>query len=114
MCMKKLVCPFFSKRSQKVSFFTVLILFIGFFMLPNSSLLAQTSGLVTDKATGKPLEGVSVMVKTAQKGTNTNSVGRYLITADNPQNAILVFSLVGFKTIEEPIKGKTTINVELR
>ena len=113
MCMKKLVCPFFSKRSQKVSFFVVLILFIGFFMLPNSSLLAQTSGLVTDKATGKPLEGVSVMVKTAQKGTNTNSVGRYLITADNPQNAILVFSLVGFKTIEEPIKGKTTINVEL-
>lgn len=113
MCMKKLLCPFFSKRSQKVSFFAVLILFIGFFMLPNSSLLAQTSGLVTDKATGKPLEGVSVMVKTAQKGTNTNSVGRYLITADNPQNAILVFSLVGYKTIEEPIKGKTTINVEL-
>ncbi len=74
---------------------------------------AQISGLVTEKTTGKPLEGVSVTIKNETTGTITNNVGRFLIKANNPQTAVLVFSLIGYKPIEEPLKGRTSISVEL-
>ncbi len=83
------------------------------FILPAEYSHAQVSGLVTEKATGKPLEGVSVTLKDEKKGTSTNSVGRYLLKVDNQQKAILVFSLVGYKTIERPVNKQSTIDIEL-
>jgi len=74
---------------------------------------AQVSGLVTEKNTGKPLEGVSVTVKNESGGTSTNATGRFLLQKANPQTAILVFSFTGYKSIEEPVRGRTSINMEL-
>ena len=67
-------------------------------------------GTVSDQA-GVPLLGVTVAVKGENSGTTTNIDGQYSIAIE-PED-ILVFSFVGFKTIEEPVSGRREINVEL-
>ncbi|MFX0555530.1 SusC/RagA family TonB-linked outer membrane protein [Maribacter sp. CXY002] len=72
---------------------------------------AQTvTGTVSD-ATG-PLPGASVLVKGTTNGTQTDFDGNYAINvADN--NSVLVFSYIGFKTVEVPVNGQTTINLTM-
>lgn len=73
---------------------------------------AQTiSGTVTDDK-NEPLIGVSVAVKNTTKGTMTDVDGKYNITV-NDQNAVLVFSLVGYAKQEIQTGSKTVINVQL-
>lgn len=60
---------------------------------------------------GLPLPGVSVKIKGSNRGAMTNSAGAY--TLGVPADASLTFSFIGFKTIEEVIGGRTTINVTL-
>ena len=112
MRMKKLAASANFVFPSKTVFVGIIfsMVLLGF---PSKHLSAQTSGLVIEKTTGRPLEGVSVTVKNEKTGTPTNNVGRYLIKVDNPQKAILVFSLVGYKSMEEPINGRTVINVEM-
>ncbi|SHF44066.1 SusC/RagA family TonB-linked outer membrane protein [Pedobacter caeni] len=60
----------------------------------------------------KPLVSVSVYVKGKSNiGTSTDQNGRYSIKV--PQNATLVFKMVGFIAVEEPA-SRPTINVILR
>src|SRR5258705_3715998 len=112
MRMKKLSCPaiypFFKTKLTAAIFF-----FLGLLVFPNKQSSAQTNGLVIEKTTGRPLEGVNVTIKNEKTGTTTNSAGRYLLKVDDPQKAILVFSLVGYRSVEEPLNGRTVINVEL-
>ena len=61
--------------------------------------------------TGEPLAGVSITVKGTRTGTTTNTEGNYSITAAD--NAVLVFSYVGYETIEETIGGRSTISVSM-
>lgn len=58
----------------------------------------SVNGVVVDE-TDKPLSGVSVTVKGTQKGTTTNNNGRFSIDVDN-ENAVLIFSTVGYETQE--------------
>ncbi|MCH5235115.1 MAG: SusC/RagA family TonB-linked outer membrane protein [Muribaculaceae bacterium] len=68
------------------------------------------SGTVTD-ATGEVLIGVSVSVKGDQtKGTATDIDGNYVLS-NVPANGTLIFSYVGFGSLEESVKGRTTIDV---
>ncbi len=57
-----------------------------------------------------PLSGVVVMIKGTTITTMTGTDGTYAITA-GPEAKILSFSLRGMKTLEEPIAGRTVINV---
>src|SRR5690606_12657610 len=60
---------------------------------------------------GEPLVGVSVTVKGSTVGTATDSQGNYSIEV--PGNGTLVFSYVGFATKEEPVNGRSSIDVVL-
>ncbi len=60
---------------------------------------------------GLPLPGVSVKVKGTNQGAMTGPSGTYALSA--PANATLTFSFIGYKTIEEVIKGRTAITVTL-
>ncbi len=112
MRMKKLLGSIiYTFPSKKV--LVGITFFVGLLVFSNKQLSAQTSGSVIEKGTGRPLEGVSITVKDEKTGSTTNSVGRYLIKVDNPQKAILVFSLVGYKSIEETLKGRTTLDISL-
>ncbi len=68
------------------------------------------AGQVKDQQ-GLPLPGVSVRVKGTSLGASTEANGAYKLKAK--ADAILTFSFIGFKTIEQPINNRTTINVTL-
>lgn len=72
---------------------------------------AQTvSGTVTDES--GPLPGANVSVKGTSNGTTTDFDGNYTLN-NVPEDAILVFSFVGYKTQEIGVNGRSTINVNL-
>lgn len=69
------------------------------------------SGKVTDKNDGSPLPGVSVIVKGTTAGTITNANGIYTINAQ--RKSTLVFSFLGYETLQIPVENQTAINVQL-
>ncbi len=70
----------------------------------------KVAGKVT--ADGEGLPGVNVLVKGSSTGTITDVEGNYGITVPN-EDDILAFSSIGYLTREEPVNGRTTINVVL-
>lgn len=83
-------------------------------LLAATSVFAQSNltvtGVVTEKATGYPAIGVSVLVKGTTNGTITSIDGDYSLT-DVPKNATLVFSYVGMLAQEVAVGGQTKVNV---
>nr|WP_236971908.1 TonB-dependent receptor [Membranihabitans marinus] len=61
---------------------------------------------------GEPLIGVNVLVKGSDKGTVTDFDGKYQLQ-DVDEQAVLVFSYIGYVSQEIAVNGRTTINVEL-
>ena len=70
------------------------------------------SGKVTDAATGESLIGVTVVVKGTTQGVTTNAEGAYAIKV--PSNSTLTFTYIGYTALDEPVNGRTTINVQLK
>jgi TonB-linked SusC/RagA family outer membrane protein len=70
----------------------------------------RVTGRVTS-ATGEGLGGVSITVKGSRAGTTTDATGNFAITV--PDNAVLVFSSVGYETKEIAVAGQSAINVQL-
>ncbi|MFS8616313.1 MAG: TonB-dependent receptor [Solitalea sp.] len=75
--------------------------------------LLQTSirGTITDKETGAGLPGATVQVKGTTIGTSADENGNYEI--NSPGDAVLVFSLMGYKSLEVPAGDQTRIDVQL-
>lgn len=71
----------------------------------------EVSGQVTDSS-GAPLPGVAVFVKDDKSiGTTTDVNGRYILSV--PDDAVIVFSMIGFDQQEVNVSGRTTINIRL-
>ncbi|WP_299709269.1 SusC/RagA family TonB-linked outer membrane protein [uncultured Tenacibaculum sp.] len=90
-------------------------LFFSLFLLCFSliSYAQQTiKGSVTEKGTGEPLPGVSILVKGEVRGTETDFNGNYEIKNVKASD-ILVFSFIGMKTTEIKVGNQTSINVQL-
>ena len=92
--------------------FTFFLTFLlGMFV---TALYAQThtvSGTVIDKDANEPLIGANVLIKGTTIGTVTDLDGKYTLQAGDKD--ILVFSYLSMKTIEEPVNGRTVINVKM-
>ncbi len=71
----------------------------------------KIKGTVIDD-TGETQPGVTVMIKGTKVGTVTDIDGNYEIMVE-PTAQTLLFSLIGMKKEEVPIKGRTTINVTM-
>lgn len=56
-------------------------------------------GTITDQESGEALIGVTVLVKGTTQGTITDFDGQFEITV--PDNAVLQFSYMGYKTVEQ-------------
>jgi Ca-activated chloride channel homolog len=67
------------------------------------------TGKVTDSS-GQPLPGVNVIIKGQSSGSVTDLNGYYKITVQ-PQNKVLIFSFIGYKSVEEKIGDRAVINV---
>jgi hypothetical protein len=69
------------------------------------------SGTVTSKGDGSPLPGVNVIVKGTSIGTSTDADGKYTINAG--ENAVVIFSFIGYTSQEVPTGNQTTVDVVL-
>ena len=101
------------KKSNQAKNKRILVLMLFVALLFNLS--AQTitvTGNVID-STGEPVIGASVVEKgNTSNGTVTNLDGDYSLNV--PSNGTIVFSYIGMKTAEIPVKGQTTVNVTLQ
>lgn len=66
---------------------------------------------VVSATTGESVIGAGVMIKGTATGVTTDLDGRYELSA--PENAILVFSSIGYKTLEVRLDGRSVVNVAL-
>ncbi|MGN6215120.1 SusC/RagA family TonB-linked outer membrane protein [Parafilimonas sp.] len=84
--------------------------FCLFFLLAFSVKSQTVTGKVTDED-GKPLQAVSVVVKNTKTGTTTDSSGNYSIRTG--PNVTLVFSSVGFVSIELNVGNRSIVDAVL-
>ena len=68
-------------------------------------------GVVKDASNGEAVPGASVFVIGTTIGTVTDIDGNYSISV--PDNSVLSFSSIGYKTAQQKIAGQTVINVSL-
>jgi hypothetical protein len=70
------------------------------------------TGKVTSLADGSPLPGVNLVVKGTNKGTVTEADGNYSVSVTDA-NSTLVFSFIGFQTLEVAVGERTIVDVQL-
>ena len=97
--------------------FLGLIIFIFAFTFNSFSQKTVVEGKVTDATTGRPLTGVSVMIKSTNRGTSTDLEGRYTISVSGTTKISLIFSYNGISQqvddIEINIGAVTTQDLSL-
>lgn len=69
-------------------------------------------GTVTDRQSGEAAIGVAVAIRGTTLGTVTDLDGAYELT-QVPAEATLVFSYIGWKTLEIPLGGRKVVNVQM-
>ncbi|NHE57564.1 SusC/RagA family TonB-linked outer membrane protein [Cyclobacterium plantarum] len=72
----------------------------------------EITGKITSLADKQGLPGVTILVKGTNLGTITDIDGNYSLVAPD-ENGTLIFSFLGYETREEPINGRSVINIEL-
>ncbi|MCX6226826.1 MAG: TonB-dependent receptor plug domain-containing protein [Bacteroidia bacterium] len=83
--------------------------------LPGNSIAQQAivvTGKVTSLSDKTGLPGVTIQIKGTQTGAFTNSDGAFRIEVPE-SNSVLIFSFIGYQTIEVPVNGRTIINIEM-
>ena len=65
-----------------------------------------------DDFDNKPLPGVTILIRGTQQGTLTDAMGNYTLT-NVTSSSVLIYSFIGFKTVEETVGTRSTINVVL-
>jgi len=78
-------------------------------MRPGEEIIIR--GVITDVADNNTLPGVNISIKGTTKGTISDLHGSYQITAH--RNDTLLFSFVGYNSIEMPVNGKMNISVSM-
>jgi TonB-linked SusC/RagA family outer membrane protein len=68
-------------------------------------------GIVKSEA-GTPLPGVNIIQKGTTNGTTTDAEGKYSLTVIE-DNAVLVFSFIGYMTQEVAVNGRSEIEIAL-
>lgn len=68
-------------------------------------------GTITDASTGEAVPSAAVQVKGTTTGAIADLDGNFTISA--PADGTLVFSSIGYITVETPVKGKSTFHVLL-
>ena len=90
-----------------------ILLSLIFLFLSSLSLLAQVeiTGKVIDEEDGTGIPGVSIQEKGTSNGTITDADGNYSVAVG--EEAMLVFSFVGFITEEVSVGGRSIINIRM-
>ncbi len=94
-------------RKMKLFFTALAVLFSSVVFAQNLTV----TGNVVDAATGEPVPFASIHEKGTMNGTNTDIDGKYTITVS--PSGIIVFSSIGYTTVEIPVDGRAQISCEL-
>ena len=86
---------------------TLLLVMMSYFSFAQIGI----KGIVNDTE-GNPLPGVNIIVKGTDNGSSTDADGTFSITAPN-KNSTLIFSFIGFETIEYSLNNKTDLMIEM-
>jgi TonB-linked SusC/RagA family outer membrane protein len=92
----------------------LLLFYLCFLMFCVTQGYAQNrtvTGTVIAKEDGLPIPGATVKLKGSSKGTQTSSSGTYSLSV--PENAVLVFSFIGYTNLEIPVNDKSIVNAVL-
>jgi ferric enterobactin receptor len=90
----------------------VLVIVLVFMQVFAAFSQKTVSGTILDGADNSPLDGVSVKVKNAKTGTQSNKAGYYSITA--PVGTVILFSYVGYTNVEYVItEAESVHNVKM-
>jgi iron complex outermembrane receptor protein len=89
-------------------FFSLFAFSIGF---SANAQQARITGKVTDAGTGEGIPGASVLVKGTTRGMVSDLDGNFSIEAGSTD--VLVFSFIGYTTVEETVGSRSSINVSL-
>lgn len=98
------------KKIYNKAKFISLMICLSFLTLPLMAQTISVTGEVRD-SDNEPLPGATIIIKDSSVGTVTDIDGNYSMNV--PEDAILVYSFVGFDTHEENVAGRTVINVIL-
>lgn len=74
----------------------------------------KTTGRVTDAATGMPLEGASVTIKSTGMGTSTDVNGQFSILSAKTGKITLRVSYVGYADVEKVVEAGSAVNITLK
>ena len=91
----------------------VLLVLLGMAVLATEAAAQQKS--VTGRVTNEqdfPVAGVAVVIRGTNRGTPTNSEGRYVIRAEPGE--VLQFRMIGYSPEERTVDAADVINVQLR
>src|SRR5680860_420947 len=83
----------------------------SFKVSPNRVYQTVVTGKITSE-NGEIIPGVNVLVKGTTVGSVSDFDGNYSINITG-QDAVLMFSYIGFKTLEIPVNGQSVINVTM-
>lgn len=75
----------------------------------SEELLFPVTGTVRDES-GNPMPGVNILQKGTTIGTTTNAEGKYSLSVFD-ENAVLVFSFIGYTTQEIAVTGRSNLDV---
>lgn len=89
------------------------LLFLAPLLMGTAPLRGQTvvRGQVTSGETQQPVAGVDVRVQGGTQSTITSEEGRYQLSV--PADATLVFSSLGYSTLEVAVETRTVVDVVL-
>ncbi len=91
------------------------VLVVVLTLLTGFSTIAQTlSGKVVSEGDKQPMPGVAVVEKGTTNGVTTDFDGKFELKLKNPEEAVLIFSFVGYAKQEIPVKGQTVIEVTMK
>lgn len=85
------------------------VLFLGARLSAQDGNITVT-GTVIDES-GLPMIGLTVVVSGTSVGATTDLDGKYELSA--APDAVLVFSYIGYKTVEMPVEGRQVIDLQL-
>ena len=91
----------------------LLLASLCFLLLSITQVFAQNrtiTGTVTAQEDGLPIPGVTVKVKGTTVGTQTSASGKFTLSV--PENAVLIFSFIGYAQQEVPVRG-AVVNARL-
>lgn len=73
----------------------------------------SVTGTITDAGTQQAIPGVNIIEKGTTNGTTTDADGRYALSGLD-DDAVLIFSFIGYNTEEVAVNGRSVIDIALQ